>query len=221
MNHGSRKAIGWLWAAGLAGIGLLMGGCESLGGRDPAGGPGGGLPATAGGPGQLASTNSAPVGMDDLCVGDRVTVILTDIPTNYGAIDQQIREDGNITLPLGVVVNAAGKKAGDLAVEIRGEYVPKYFVRCTVSVKPQERVFYVGGHVRLPNRYVYVGEMTVLRAIKVAGDFTDYAKKTNVEVTRAGGGKPLKVNCKKALKDAKYDIPVYPGDQIYVHQRFW
>jgi len=221
MNHGSRKAIGWLWAAGLASIGLLMGGCESLGGRDSAGGPRAGLPATTGGPGQLASTNGAPVGMDDLCVGDRVTVILTDIPTNYGAIDQQIREDGNITLPLGVVVKAAGKKAGGLAVEIRNEYVPKYFVRCTVSVKPQERVFYVGGHVRLPNRYVYVGEMTVLRAIKVAGDFTDYAKKTNVEVTRAGGGKPLKVNCKKALKESKYDIPIYPGDQIYVHQRFW
>jgi polysaccharide export outer membrane protein len=202
-------------------MGLLVGGCESSGGAQTTGGPGSRPPTAIGGPRQLASTDSPQVGMDDLCVGDRVTVIFTDIPVGYGPIDQRIREDGTITLPLGVEVKAAGKKAGDLAVEIHDLYVPKYYVRCTISVKPEERVFYVGGQVRLPNRYVYAGEMTLLRAIKVAGDFTDYAKKTNVEVTRAGGGKPKIVNCKKALKDAKYDLPIYPGDQIYVHQRFW
>jgi polysaccharide export outer membrane protein len=207
MNWGSSRAIGWLWAAGLAGIGLLMGGCETPGGAQTTGGP--------------TPTNRAPVGIDDLCVGDRVTVILSDILTNYGPIDQRIREDGTITLPLGVEVKAAGKKAGDLAAEIQREYVPKFFVRCTVSVKPEERVIYVGGQVRLPNRYVYAGEMTVLRAIKVAGDFTDYAKKTQVKVTRANGAKTEIVNCKKALKNSKYDVPIFPGDTIDVPQRFW
>jgi hypothetical protein len=49
--------------------------------------------------------------MDDLCVGDKLFVIVTDIPVNYGALEQQIREDGTITLPLIKDVKAAGKKA--------------------------------------------------------------------------------------------------------------
>lgn len=157
-----------------------------------------------------------------MCVGDRVTVILSDTPVAYPPIDQPIREDGTITLPLGIEVKAAGKKAGDLATEIRELYVPRYYLRMTVSVKPEERVIYVGGQVRLPNRYVYAGEMTLLRAIKVAGDFTDYAKKTRVKIIRARGGKPEIVNAKKAIKDPKkYDVPIYPGDTIDVPQRFW
>jgi polysaccharide export outer membrane protein len=206
MNQGFGRVAGWLWAAALAGLGLLLGGCESTGGAQVTGPP--------------SPIDSAPLGIDTLSVGDRVIVIITDVPTAYSPQDQRIREDGTITLPLGVTVKAAGKKAGDLATEIHDEYVPKYFVRCTVSVKPEERVFYVGGQVRAPNRYVYVGEMRVMQAIKVAGDFTDFAKKTNVEVTRARGGKPMIVNCKKAMKDPKYDIPIYPGDQIYVRQRY-
>jgi len=218
MNRGDRRASGWLWALGLAGIGLLLGGCESPeGNQSTASLP----PAASSGPVQVASTNSPPVGMDDLCVGDKVTVTLSDIPVNYGPIERQIREDGTITLPLEIEVKAAGKKAGDVAAEIHDLYVPRYFVRMTVSVKPEERVFYVTGQVRLPNRYVYAGEITLLRAISVAGDFTDYAKKTKVKVTRAKGGKPLIVNCKKALAEPKYDVPIYPGDKIYVPQRIW
>jgi polysaccharide export outer membrane protein len=146
-------------------------------------------------------------------------VILADIPTNYGPIDQRIREDGTITLPLDVKVTAAGKRAGDLEAEIQREYVPRFFRRITVSVKPEDRFIYVGGFVRMPNRYLYVGEMTVLKAIKVAGDFTDYANKGKIELTRANQTR-IMVNGKKALKEPKYDLPVYPGDSIYVHQRF-
>ena len=76
------------------------------------------------------------------------------------------------------------------------------------------------GQVRKPDRYEYLSTMTVLQAIKAAGDFTDYAKKTVVEVTRANGTKII-VNCKKAQKNPRLDIPIYPGDSIYVPVRFW
>jgi protein involved in polysaccharide export with SLBB domain len=80
-------------------------------------------------------------------------------------------------------------------------------------------VFFVGGQVRKPDRYLHNGDLTLLGAIKVAGDFTDYAKKTAVEVTRADGTRII-VDCKKAQKNPKFDIPVYPGDRIYVHPRW-
>lgn len=171
-----------------------------------------------------AQTNAAvamPQGSIELIrVGDKVEITFSDLPEVYPPMAQRVREDGTITLPLGVTVTAAGKKAGELQDAIRVLYVPKYFHRLTVSVKLEERVIYVGGQVRRPDRYVYAGEMTVLGAIKVAGDFTEFSKKTEVVVTRADNTR-IVVDCKKALKDAKYDLPIFPGDRIHVPQRIW
>ncbi|MCX8108287.1 MAG: SLBB domain-containing protein, partial [Verrucomicrobiae bacterium] len=68
---------------------------------------------------------------------------------------------------------------------------------------------------------IYTGEMTVLKAISTAGGFTEFAKRNRVEVTRASGGKPVVVDCVKALKNPRLDIPIYPGDRIFVHKRVW
>lgn len=161
-----------------------------------------------------------PTSIDLIRVGDKVEVSLSDVLTPYPTVAQRVREDGTISLPLNVSVVAAGKKAGELEAEIHAAFVPKYFNRVTVNVRVEERVLYVGGQVRRPDRYVYVGEMTLLGVIKMAGDFTEYAKKTQVQVTRKDGTRFV-INCKKALKDQKYDIPVYPGDNIYVPTRVW
>jgi len=60
----------------------------------------------------------------------------------------------------------------------------------------------------------------VLKAISVAGGFTEFANKTNVEVTRINGEKPIIVDCKKALRIHKLDIPIYPGDHVFVRKRW-
>jgi polysaccharide export outer membrane protein len=159
------------------------------------------------------------LGIDILRVGDKVTVTFSDIPTAYPPMERRISEDGTITLPLGVSVVAAGKKAGELESIIQNEYVPRYFVRLTVNAKPEERVIYVGGHVRAPGRYVYAGEMTVLKAVKVAGDFTDYANKRKVVLIRTNKTR-IVIDCIKAQKYPKFDLPVYPGDEIHVPQRY-
>jgi len=72
--------------------------------------------------------------------------------------------------------------------------------------------------VRNPGRQVYIGATTVLKAIQSAGDFDDFAAKTRVEVTRTDGTF-IKVNCIKAAKDPKLDLPIYPGDKINVPMR--
>ena len=165
-----------------------------------------------------AAGNPNPVSPDQLRAGDKITIGFSDMPNPPGAMDLRIRDDGMIGLPLGVQVKAAGKRASDLELEIQREYVPKYYRRLTVNVKPEQRVFYVDGYVRGPNRYEYVGEMTVLRAVSVAGGFNEYARKDKVELTRADGSKTV-VNCVKARKNTKLDLIVYPGDRIYVPQR--
>jgi protein involved in polysaccharide export with SLBB domain len=96
--------------------------------------------------------------------------------------------------------------------------VPAFFKTLTVTVKIQERYFWVGGQVRFAGQKPYLSQMTVLKAIQAAQDFTDFADRTSVMLTRADGTTVI-VNCKKALKNTKLDLPVYPGDRIHVPQR--
>ncbi len=172
-------------------------------------------------PVSTAGTNAqAGVGIDTLRVGDNLTITVAD-PANIPAIEQKIREDGKIKLLFdNSDFDAAGKTVSELEKDIRDHYVPKFFQRLSIQIKVEQRIIYVGGQVRKPDRYEYLSTMTVLQAIKAAGDFTDYAKKTVVEVTRANGTKII-VNCKKAQKNPRLDIPIYPGDSIYVPVRFW
>lgn len=200
--------VGVLFAA------LLGAGCTST--SEPPGTPAPG-PAAGGSPG--GATTLPGASLDIIRAGERITVIVADIPQPYNHV-QQVREDGTISLPLDVVVTAAGKRKNELQEEIRKAYVPKYFARCTVTVETEERFFFVLGQVRAPGQYPYKGEMTALNAVAVAGGFNEFAKKTKVLVTRPGG-KKVTVDCKKAEKDRKYDVPVFPGDSVFVDRKFW
>lgn len=154
-----------------------------------------------------------------LRAGDVVMFSFTDIPTPM--IDQrvQIAEDGTLTLPLNVRVQAMGKNPRQLEQEIRSEYVPKYYKYLTVTLKTEQRAFFVGGEVKVPNRYPYTGQdITVLRAIQAAGDFTDFANRKTIELIRESGQKE-KINWYKAIENPKLDLPVYPNDQIIVRKR--
>ncbi len=135
--------------------------------------------------------------------------------------EEQIKEDGNITPHLIGPVKALGRTSGELQKEILDRYVPKYFQAnsgFTVTVNSSQRSYSVGGEVKAPGPQFYVAGTTVIKAIQSAGDFTDYAKKTKVQLTRANGA-VITVNCKKALRDPSFDPPVFPGDTIHVPRR--
>ncbi len=149
--------------------------------------------------------------------GDKLTITFSGISNPPPDHKEKVREDGYISPPfLGRPVMAAGKTIGKLQEELYKLYVTDYFTRAlTVTVTIEERWFYVGGEVKNQGRYVYSGEVTVLKAIQTAGDFTPFANRKKVKVIRTNG-KTETVNCDKALKNPKLDLPVYPGDQVVV-----
>jgi protein involved in polysaccharide export with SLBB domain len=54
----------------------------------------------------------------------------------------------------------------------------------------------------------------LMKAINTAGGFTDYANHTKVEITR---GKSKQVfDCDDLRKHPSKDVPIQPGDTIYV-----
>jgi polysaccharide biosynthesis/export protein len=167
-----------------------------------------------------AVTKQAPAPVPRFHVGETVSVTFSGTPDQILAHEENIKEDGDITLPLIGSVHAVGKTAGELQTEIHDLYVPKYFVRLTVIVKPGDLVYYVRGEVKGPGRQLYVGEITVTKAIASASDFTDFANHSNVMLTRANG-QSIKVDCDEAQQNPSKDPHVYPGDQIYVARKIW
>jgi protein involved in polysaccharide export with SLBB domain len=174
---------------------------------------------------QSSPTGSPPANADDsevarFHVGDTVTVALTGLPEAIDPHTEPIKEDGTITMPDIGHVQAAGKTAGELQNAIHDLYVPKLYLHLTVTVSTGDRVYYVRGEVKNPGRQLYVGETTVTKAITSAGDFTDFANRRNVLLTRANG-QQIKVNCNKVLAGDQPDPPVYPNDQIVVKKSIW
>jgi predicted Ser/Thr protein kinase len=75
--------------------------------------------------------------------------------------------------------------------------------------------YYVSGEVRTPGRWSYDSRVTVLQALTSAGDFTGFADKEHVRLTRQDGGSQI-INCLKAFDNPSLDPEVHPGDTIHV-----
>lgn len=168
---------------------------------------------------------------DPLYVADKVDVTFSETPepiTPNNLVQTEIKGDGTINLPDIGPVPAAGKTPGELEKIIQEKYVPAYYKHLTVTVTPSMRFFYVGGQVNGGNtsgqgggRYPYSGPITVTQAIYSAGDFTPFADKKHVRLTRRKDHNVITINCVQALKHPEKDIPVYPGDRIDVPRRWW
>jgi protein involved in polysaccharide export with SLBB domain len=157
---------------------------------------------------------------DILRVGDEVMIEFRGVPNPPDKHTERIKEDGTIRPPvIGEPVQAANLTRLQLEQDLQKRY-DKLYKHMTVTVHTENRVFYVDGEVRNPSRQSYTGEMTVTRAIASAGGFTDFAKKTQVQLIRANGQK-LTVNCVEALRRPELDKPVLPDDRVHVPRRFY
>jgi protein involved in polysaccharide export with SLBB domain len=208
----SRFSIYQLFVACLSAVVLgFQVGCATL--------DGGTGTATAGAPAEQPLVHSASTSTI-FRPGDVLEVDFADTQGLPSKWQQTIREDGTITLPLSKTVNAAGLRKGELEQAIHDVYVPTILRRLTVNVRSDKRSYFVSGEVKVPGEKDHTGHITTMRAIATAGDFTDFASKTKIDVIRVTGEK-IRVNGKKAMEDASKDIPVYPGDRVHVHRRIF
>src|ERR1039457_2875128 len=153
-----------------------------------------------------------------LRVGDTVTITFTGIE-DVPPLEKPIKEDGSITLPDVGRIQAAGKTPGELEDQIHSLYVPAIYNHLNVTVRTtSDRVYFVRGEVRSPGRLIYVGPITVTKAITSAGDFNDFADHKKVLLIRASGQR-FKLNADKILNGEAPDPPVFPGDQIRSEER--
>jgi polysaccharide biosynthesis/export protein len=135
----------------------------------------------------------------------------------------QIRPDGRVTLPLVGDVAAAGRTAVELRDAI-GNALKDYITSPVVTVIVTEttpQVVYVMGEVNKPGALTLPnGQMSVLQALAMAGGFTDFANKKDIQILRKGpsGMQRLKFNYKDALdeENKREPLQLQPGDTVVV-----
>jgi polysaccharide biosynthesis/export protein len=148
-----------------------------------------------------------------LDTGDKLRVVVfgQDGLSNSYVVDAS----GAITMPLIKAVPVRGLTTAALARAV-GERLRQGFVRephVAIEVEAY-RPFFILGEVTAPGQYAYVPQMTVEKAVAVAGGFTPRAYRWDIEIERpvAGGV-------------ARQAVPpverVRPGDTIVVRERWF
>lgn len=204
---------GWVWVSLVMTL-LLSTGCETVeNGASPSAG---GAPTTNGN----AAAQSAPQAdwIDRVQVGDMIIISITEVPNPPPPFQLQVRTDGKINLLHNYEFSVAGKKRQEIEKEIENFYVreKEIYKRLTVSVALPPRLFSIGGEVRQQGQVSHPGQMTVVKAIHAAGGFTDFANKRKIIVTRGSDKTQITIDYKKAIRDPKSDLFIYPGDIIFV-----
>ena len=148
-----------------------------------------------------------------LDTGDKLRVVVfgQDGLSNSYVVDAS----GAITMPLIKGVPARGLTTVALARAV-GDRLRQGFVRephVAIEVEAY-RPFFILGEVTAPGQYAYVPQMTVEKAVAVAGGFTPRAYRGDIEIERPVAG-----------SIARQAVPpverVRPGDTIVVRERWF
>ncbi len=79
---------------------------------------------------------------------------------------------------------------------------------------PEKRWVYVTGEVKKPGSYLFDDQMTILKAITLAGGLTDKAAPGRTQIVRKANGKEDKLR-------AKMEDPIEPEDVVVVPESFF
>jgi protein involved in polysaccharide export with SLBB domain len=145
--------------------------------------------------------------------GDKLRVTVFGEKDLSGDFD--VNDQGVVALPLIGPVQVAGKTINEVEAIITQKYGKDYLVNPRVNVEVLNyRPFYILGEVQKPGSYPYVGGMTVLNAVALAGGYTPRADRGDIKIKRAAtpsaGQQPVTENS-----------VVLPGDVVSVPERFF
>lgn len=142
------------------------------------------------------------------------------------AISVTVAPDGSISFPYIGNVNVKGMTLGHIQEEIQTKLADGYMKYPVVAVSlkaSRSRKFFVYGEVINPGTYPIRENVTILKAISMAGGFTKYGSSNNVKVLRpkkAGAGyETIKVNIKGVMNgSSEADIILQPEDIVVVSE---
>lgn len=143
-------------------------------------------------------------------------IIRLDTATGREEHIKSIDEKGEVELPFVGAIKLEGMTITQAQEAIRNLYVPRYYSYLTVTIVLQtQRFVYLSGAVGgAGGSMPYRDDLTVYRAIQASGGFNEFGKKREVVLTR--GGKRIIVDCVEIERHPELDVPLLPGDNIFV-----
>jgi polysaccharide export outer membrane protein len=162
----------------------------------------------------------AAAGDYKLHAGDKIQVSV------WKEVDLQrpvtIRPDGKFSFPLTGEVQAAGRTADQVRIDIEGrlqKYIPEPVVTVTVDDTGGNRIFVIG-QVNKPGVFVMNPQLTVLQALSLAAGGTPFAKLDNIIVIRGTGASqttlPFRYSQVTEGKSLGQNILLESGDVVVV-----
>ncbi len=128
-----------------------------------------------------------------------------------------VNKEGKVQMPVVGEVKVAGLTLDEARVLIQEE-IDNYLIGATVSIKMANFSVSVVGEVNSPgNFYVYDNEFTIMDAIALAGDLTDFGNREVNVVRRTGDGlifASIDLAGRDIVESDYYFLQ--PGDLIYV-----
>ena len=156
---------------------------------------------------------AAPAPVYTLDAGDKLRVVVFGQEGISGAYT--VDAGGNISMPLIGTVPAHGVSTQQLARTITERLKQGYVREPHVTVEVETyRPFFILGEVTTPGQYPYVADMTVEKAIAIAGGFAPRAYKQTVELTQTAQGQQIK-------SDVPLSYRLRPGDTLLVKERWF
>jgi len=149
-----------------------------------------------------------------LGVGDRIKIVVhgeSDL-----TLETTLSESGSFTYPFLGEVTATGLSVEQLSRSIIAGLKPDYLIDPDVNIFVVEyRQFFIHGEVNRPGGYPYQPDLTLRKAVALAGGFTDRASRSSISVIPEGS------TDKSKEKKIELDNKIQAGDIITVKQRFF
>lgn len=170
-----------------------------------------------GGSSQISLGKDYRVGPNDL-----LDIEVMDLENSKRTV--RVNAAGAITLPLIGPIVVAGLTAQDIETRLAAKYSEKYLQNPQVSVFIKEFTterISIDGAVAKPGIYPLTGQITLLRALALAGGFGSIADSSEVMLFRVNnkGERQVATFDVDKIRSGKSDDPVIKGDDLIVVQR--
>jgi polysaccharide export outer membrane protein len=148
-----------------------------------------------------------------LSTDDEISVTVFNEP-DMSIEKMKVATNGTISIPLLGQVNVKGLTVVEVEQKLSTLLVNGYLKKPDVTISISEyRPFYINGEVKQPGSYPYRRDLTIEKAVALAGGFTARASKSSISL--------LSENDQRVLNKVLLNAAVKPGDVITVSESFF
>jgi polysaccharide export outer membrane protein len=161
------------------------------------------------------SIHAATDEIDDyqISADDQISIIVFN-ETDLGVNKVRVSGNGTISMPLLGQVAIEGHTVTEVEQKITTLLLDGYLKKPNVTVTITEyRPFYINGEVKKPGSYPYKKNLTIEKAVALAGGFTERASRSTISL--------VSEKDKKLVKSVVLNDKINPGDVITISESFF